>query len=691
MALAALVAVAAFLRFWQLDTIPPGYHYDEAFQGLEAWNLLTRPYYHPIFFPGNFGNEPLFIYLTALAFRLFGAGPTTQRAVAALLGTLTVPALYGLARELLRADERLPRSFPLLSAASLAILYWHLHFSRVGIHPVLLPLILVLAFWALWRGLRTRGICSFVVAGVFVGLGAYTYLAGRLLLPLAGAFAALMWLLNRAQLRRCWRGLTLALLVALLVMAPLGLYFWRNPHLLTLRTSQVAAAGEGEGGLLGSVLHTLGMFSVAGDANPRSNLPNRPALDGFIALPFYLGVVIACGRLVGIGGERSGTGYCGGRTAWGFVLLAGAVMLSPTVLSEYAPHFRRAVGAAPAVALLIGLGLASIVAWGKRRWKRRKEGERGKREGLSPCFLVSLFLVSLSLLGSSFVTARDYFHRWANFPDLYHAFDVGLWEIAQYVNELPPEELVYVTPRAADHTTLAFAWREGLGTRHFDGRHAFIAPARYPLADRPATYVIIVHEDFRGSLLLRELYPQAKRVHEFRDRDGRPYGEVFRLASGGRPARAAQQDRLAIWEGISLEGYDLDASRYHPGSIVYLQLWWACDAQVTRDWKVFTHLLGPAKPDGSYVWAGDDAEPGQGSVPTSTWQIGELILDEHQLPLPADLPPGEYLLEIGLYEANSGRRAAVLVSPLDDPDVPPDKWLTADHVILGGVTVISDQ
>lgn len=688
MALAALVAVAAFLRFWQLDTIPPGYHYDEAFEGLEALKLLTQPGYHPTFFPGNFGVEPLFIYLTALAFQLFGAGPTTQRAVAALLGTVTVPALYGLAQELRRADERLPCFFPLLSAASLAILYWHVHFSRVGIEPVLVPLLFVLAFWALFRGLRTGKLWVFATAGLCLGLGPYAYPAGRLLLPLAALLVALLLLVARTRLRGRWKSLGLTLLVALLVLAPLGVHFWRNPHLLTLRTSQVAVAGEGEGGLLGNVLRTLGMFSVAGDANPRSNLPNRPALDGFIALPFYLGVVIAGGRLVGIGGERSGTGYRGGRTVCGFVLLAGAVMLSPTVLSEYAPHFRRAVGAAPAVALLIGLGLASIVAWGEGEWKR---GKRGKKEGVSPCFLVSLFLVSLSLLGSSFVTARDYFHRWANSPELYYAFDVGLWEIAQYVNELPPEELVYVTPRAADYTTLAFAWREGLGTRHFDGRHAFIAPARYPLADRPATYVIIVHEDFRGSLLLRELYPQAQQVHEFRDRDGRPYGEAVRIASGGRPARAAQQNRLAIWEGISLEGYDLDAPRYHPGNIVYLQLWWASDAQVTRDWKVFTHLLGPAKPDGSLVWAGDDAEPGQGSVPTSTWQVGELILDEHQLPLPADLPPGEYLLEIGLYEANSGRRAPVLVSPLDDPDAPPDKWPTADHVILGGVTVIGDQ
>ena len=67
-ALLLITALAAFLRFWQLDRIPPGFHYDEAFEALEAWRVLTRPGYHPIFFPGNFGVEPMFIYLTALAF-----------------------------------------------------------------------------------------------------------------------------------------------------------------------------------------------------------------------------------------------------------------------------------------------------------------------------------------------------------------------------------------------------------------------------------------------------------------------------------------------------------------------------------------------------------------------------------------------------------------------------------------------
>src|SRR5512133_3834981 len=134
-ALVLITALAAAFRFWRLDAIPPGFHYDEAYEAGEAWRVITQPGYHPIFFAGNFGVEPIFIYLTSLAFRLFGPAPAVMRGVAALLGTLTVPALYGLGRELVAADRRLPAALPWLAAAVLAILRWHVHFSRVGIEP----------------------------------------------------------------------------------------------------------------------------------------------------------------------------------------------------------------------------------------------------------------------------------------------------------------------------------------------------------------------------------------------------------------------------------------------------------------------------------------------------------------------------------------------------------------------------
>ena len=157
-ALALITALAAAFRFWRLADVPPGFHFDEAYEALEAWRVLTQPGYHPIFFPGNFGVEPMFIYLTSVAFRLFGESPAVMRGVAALVGTLTVPALFGLGRELALTDQRFPMAAAWLAAISLAVMRWHIIFSRVGIEPILVPLFLVLILWAFWRGMAHRAL-----------------------------------------------------------------------------------------------------------------------------------------------------------------------------------------------------------------------------------------------------------------------------------------------------------------------------------------------------------------------------------------------------------------------------------------------------------------------------------------------------------------------------------------------------
>ena len=104
---AAILLLAAFLRFWQLDTLPPGLYHDEAYNGLDALSLLdgkTFPQFYegwelyaadahaqrtaeetryPLFFEGNYGREPLHVYLMALSVSLFGATPFALRAVPA--------------------------------------------------------------------------------------------------------------------------------------------------------------------------------------------------------------------------------------------------------------------------------------------------------------------------------------------------------------------------------------------------------------------------------------------------------------------------------------------------------------------------------------------------------------------------------------------------------------------------------
>src|SRR5512143_3246913 len=101
LALAVIVLIALALRLWRIDSLPPGFHFDESFEGLEAWRILTDPGYRPVFLSGNFGVTPLNAYANALtfaAFRLLGAeaGPTAMRTTAALAGVAGVLAVYAL-------------------------------------------------------------------------------------------------------------------------------------------------------------------------------------------------------------------------------------------------------------------------------------------------------------------------------------------------------------------------------------------------------------------------------------------------------------------------------------------------------------------------------------------------------------------------------------------------------------------
>ena len=685
LALLLITALAAFLRFWQLDRIPPGFHYDEAFEALEAWRVLTQRGYHPIFFPGNFGVEPMFIYLTSLAFRLFGETPAVMRVVAALIGTLTVPALYALSRELMRSDKLMPVALPLFAAFALAIMRWHIFFSRVGIEPILVPFLLTLMLWTFWRARRTNSPVTWIAFGLTAGLGPYTYPAGRLLLVIALVLG--IWTLVRGRGTAEEQGsggakehlrtaapLLLAGSVALLVVAPLALNWLQHPDQLLLRSSQIAVgpAGVTGGSPVRNLLATAAMFNLRGDPDPRNNQPGLPVLDILMSIPFLIGLGVALWRWR--------------RPAFGVTLLAGAIMLIPTVLSEYAPHFRRAVGAAPIVALLCGLGLAILLGQRRADLTTRPEDvpARLREDGVAPEQIAAgmdrlrgagrVIIVGAILLGSTAYTFSVYFIRWGLSNAVYYAYDQGLWEIGQYVLGLPADEAVYITPRPATDMTLAFAWRDGRPVRHFDGRHAFVAAA----ADRPTNYIVIEHEDFRGGRLLRSLYPDATETHTFRDRSGQVYARAYRVPSGSVTARQPKDQAHGSWPGLDLVGFDLDRAdaTYRPGDIVYLQLWWLATGNSEKDWTVFTHLLGPAKPDGSTVWAGSDAQPGQGSVPITAWMPGDLILDEYQLQLPPDAPPGDYKIEIGLYDPAENGARSITTSPAGQ-----------DHLNLGTIKV----
>ena len=103
---------------------------------------------------------------------------------------------------------------------------------------------------------------------------------------------------------------------------------------------------------------------------------------------------------------------------------------------------------------------------------------------------------------------------------------------------------------------------------------------------------------------------------------------------------------LALDNGITLDSYRLPAGAVRPGETLPITLLWRVQrAPGDTRWKVFTHLL-----DGQQqVVAQRDSEPVDALEPTNTWQAGQSIEDHYGIPIPADLPAGDYVLEVGMY------------------------------------------
>ena len=129
------------------------------------------------------------------------------------------------------------------------------------------------------------------------------------------------------------------------------------------------------------------------------------------------------------------------------------------------------------------------------------------------------------------------------------------------------------------------------------------------------------------------------------------------------PAPAPEHPRADnLNDQVTLIGYDLSRQ---PDRIV-LALYWRCDARLAVDYTTFVHVRHASPPAGGETGqpvAQMDRPPADGAYPTSVWDAGEVIRDVVQVPVPAQLPAGEYEIAVGLYDSMSGSRLAVRGSP----------------------------
>ena len=100
--------------------------------------------------------------------------------------------------------------------------------------------------------------------------------------------------------------------------------------------------------------------------------------------------------------------------------------------------------------------------------------------------------------------------------------------------------------------------------------------------------------------------------------------------------------------GVTVDGRPGQAATVQPGATVPVTVTWKAIAPIDTSFTGFVHLLDSA---GTIV-AQDDSIPRQGAYPTTQWVEGEVVEDRFVLQLRSDLAPGDYRLEIGLYDAD---------------------------------------
>jgi 4-amino-4-deoxy-L-arabinose transferase-like glycosyltransferase len=632
-ALLAIVLLAAFLRLYRIDTIPPGDRYDPAYYGVDALRILGGEW--PVFFSTNFGREALFSYLVALYIALFGIAPQAMYVTSAVVGILTVPATYLLAAELFSTEEgRLGQFGGLVAAAAVAISYWHLNWSRFGVRAILLPFLAALTFYFLWRALRTDSKRNFAAAGFFLGLSLYSYQAARLLPVLV----VLAFVYVAASRRRLTRNdlvhLSIVGLVALIAFAPLGTYFLTHPGSFYERVGQtsILSSSEGATGHLRAIgkglKDTLLAISFYGDLEPTTNLPGRPILNGLLSLLFFAGVLISLFRIR--------------KPAYLFILSWLALMAVPAVLSQQGPIAKRAIGTLPAVMMAMAIG--ALVPWDVlSAWVERRGWRQAK--GISLAALVAILAI---FLYSTALTYRDYFIVWAGDPDLFTHFEVGPTAIGQYADTLPPEERVYISPLQADHPSVIYNSRARLGMKSFDGRACLVVPEPNKVG---TTFIIVPGEDPNSLELLRSYFPEGKVVAEGPLHYQQPYFLAFHVPPDVRASVAPSHPMEVDWvEKIKLLGYDLERDTFQPGDSINLALYFQVLEELDDDYTFFAHLLGPEHPEsGSPLWGQHDSEPCQRAYPTSIWTPGEIVRDQLAIAIPEDAPPGDYQLKVGFY------------------------------------------
>ena len=427
-AILTILLIAIFFRFYQIQSFPNGLFPDEAANGLDI-NSIFHGHLQPFYERGN-GREALFFYLLAASVAVFGRGPWQHHIVTGIVGVSEILVAYLLTRRLFGKRTALLASF-FMAVSSYAVAL-----NRNGFRANTIPLFTTLTFYFIVKFLQTpeanrkSRIMSAFWAGISFGLGFYTYISYRMMIPMLGMFAVLIAFAYRDKfswlIQKYWTYKKSFLIGFLIAFAWLGSYFILHPEAFVGRAGQVSIFnktlnhGDIPGTFITVVKKTLLGFFTHGDMNWRQNVAGFPFLAPFISPFFAVTTVIFTLAflkfLLDVWRRKLNekTSYMALLAVWFWFMIVPEI-----TTAEGIPHGLRIIGVIPPIFIMAAWGVDKFWEW-LNPFIVNKPGRMA---------LASVFLASLAIYGFYAV-----FEVEAKSADAYYAFRSDLTDAANYLN-----------------------------------------------------------------------------------------------------------------------------------------------------------------------------------------------------------------------------------------------------------------
>lgn len=673
MGILLILLVAAFARIWHFQDAPPGLQHDELFKAQEG-RLLVEEGDFRAFYPSNQGHEGGYIWLLGISYLLFGVSTMMVKIPPLFIGLLTVALIYRLAARVYSYRAGV------IAAGLTAVSFWPLFISRVGLRAVLVPLVVLLVGWGLWRlyfaamTTRKRWIIT-VLTGLTLAYATYTYTSAVAIhAGVAGLIVALV-IMDWSRFRQRLPYLAVVLALGLVLSIPMARVRMSDEgggnRVETINQPWQDLRNGDPAWVIENVEALAGMPYFTGDPEWRYNYKDRPLFGTPVGLLVYAGLLVMLWRV-----RKHPLNV--------YLLVTALAGLVPSALTISAPSFLRSVPALPTVMIAIALAIDSLVSLDNRKWVQQAVWATG---------LVAITVTALT-------DWNVYFEKWPANDTVQSVYRDDLEQLAAHLREEEPalafvsttdpivlDPLIYVYSNPPDELAPVF----------FDGRTNLVLSEQEallfvsPLSPISPPHAIWL-DPAQGITGAGQLNRQ----------DGELAYDVYRIGSDNTLAdHLAElqtnpvfllettpfeehepgqwgplvQYPAAFGDVLQLRGYEIprtEVTNQRDGINIQLYLQPLVN-RLNQPINIFVHILSPA---GEIVSQRDFM-----GVPATSWDTRITFIQDHFVGLPDGLTPAQYFVTMGVYNVNTGQRFPIIT----------DEGPQVDRLILGTVTVTTPE